>query len=211
MGSSRDAARLIAESEGLLLDFDGPVCDVFAGSSAATIAAEVRQDFKLDIRTSDPLELITYALQVDGPVDEINEVLARHELNAVRTSVETPGVRDLIEEYRRPIAIVSNNHVGAIRAWLRSSGLQDSVNQVVGRDPRRMKPDPHPLNTALESIGCKSHECVFIGDSRSDIEAGRAAGVPVIALANKPRKRALFSNENCAVVRELTEIAGQWS
>jgi phosphoglycolate phosphatase len=46
------------------------------------------------------------------------------------------------------------------------------------------KPHPEPLLTALQKLGAKTSEAVMIGDSTVDIEAARAAKVPVGVLTH---------------------------
>ena len=202
MEPDRSPAQLIADSEGLLLDFDGPVCDVYAGSDPARIAREVAAAFDLDIDTDDPLDLIGHALATRGPVDAIHESLTQTEIEAVRTATETPGIRQLVEAYHRPIGIVSNNGREAIARWLTQSGLGRFVSVIVGRDPRHMKPDPTPLQLAARQLGLPVAQCAFVGDSASDAVAAEKAGAPMVALANRPQKREWFSGGPCAVIVE---------
>lgn len=208
MEPDRSPAQLIAESKGLLLDFDGPVCDVYAGSDPARIAQEVAAVFDLDIETDDPLDLIKYAVKADGPVDQIHRKLAETEIEAVATATETPGIRNLVRDYQGPVAIVSNNAGEAIETWLVASGLHDHVEAVIGRDPRHMKPDPRTLRLSAKAINRQLGQCAFIGDSLTDAQAAHESGVPIIALANRPRKRQLFADAGCTLivdsVHELT-------
>ena len=53
-----------------------------------------------------------------------------------------------------------------------------------------MKPDPYLVVEATRLLGMAAAECVLVGDSVSDVQAGRAAGVPVIGLAKTPSRRA---------------------
>lgn len=200
MEPGRSPAQLIAESKGLLLDFDGPVCDVYAGSDPARIAREVAAAFDLEVETDDPLDLITHAIATGGPVDAIHHALTMTEIEAVRTATETPGARRLLEEYHGPVAIVSNNATGAIDAWLTRTGLRSSIEVITGRDPRHMKPDPRSLEIAIETIGCQPEGCIFVGDSMSDIEAALRADVPMIALANRQPKRRAFEQHGSALI-----------
>ncbi len=48
---------------------------------------------------------------------------------------------------------------------------------VTSDEPIPHKPDPAPLNLALERIGERPERAVYVGDSVWDIRAGRAAGV----------------------------------
>ncbi len=208
MEHDRNPAQLIADSKGLLLDFDGPICDVYAGSDPARIAREVATEFNLDNNTDDPLDLITHALATGGPVDEIHQALTATEVHAVHSATETPGIRRLIETYDRQVAIVSNNAAEAIEHWLSLAGILDLVDTVTGRDPRHMKPDPQPLAITLTTIGQHPQDCVFIGDSMSDIEAANRAETPIIALANRPTKQTQFETAGCNhVINDMLNLA----
>ena len=207
MEPGHSPAQLIADSEALLLDFDGPVCTVYAGSDSPRIAREVRAMFGFDIETDDPLDLILHAVDIGGPVDEVHQVLTGTEIEAVRTATETPGIRQLIESYPGPIAIVSNNAAQAIDAWLATAGLREQVDVITGRDPRRMKPDPWPLILSAQSLDLPLNSCVFVGDSLSDALAAHRAGVPLVALANKPAKRRQFTAEGCrSIINQIDEL-----
>ena len=50
------------------------------------------------------------------------------------------------------------------------------------RLPQR-KPHPAPLLLGAEEIGIDAGRCVYVGDARRDIDAGRAAGMATIAAA----------------------------
>lgn len=51
-------------------------------------------------------------------------------------------------------------------------------------DVENHKPHPEPLEKALERLGLKAEEAVYIGDSDTDILAAHAAGMPSIHLAD---------------------------
>jgi phosphoglycolate phosphatase len=108
--------------------------------------------------------------------------------------------------------VVSNNSAEAVRAYLAARRLGDLVASVVARydgmDPRLLKPDDHLVRMALTELASPPAAAVFIGDSRSDIDAGRTAGVPTIGYANKPAKRQGFLDAGAdAVIDTMTELA----
>ena len=51
------------------------------------------------------------------------------------------------------------------------------------RDGLAPKPAPDPLLLACHQLGLTPAECVYVGDDRRDMDAGRAAGMPVLAAA----------------------------
>ena len=53
---------------------------------------------------------------------------------------------------------------------------------VAPTDSEHRKPHPAPLLHALAHFNVKANHAVMIGDSRNDIEAARAAGMPCIAV-----------------------------
>ena len=50
------------------------------------------------------------------------------------------------------------------------------------RLPQR-KPHPAPLRLGADELGIDTERCVYVGDARRDIDAGRAAGMMTIAAA----------------------------
>ena len=62
MTSSETAAELVAKAQAVLLDFDGPICAVFAGYRAHEVAAEIMKR----------AATAGYALRPDDPDDPIS-------------------------------------------------------------------------------------------------------------------------------------------
>ena len=189
---------LLRPMQGVLLDFDGPVCNLFAGYPAAAIASELR-DYLIDAGvdldesvkgTADPLALISWTASHEP---ELLEPLERCEVLAERSAAETATptehVREVIRlaiESGRPVAIVSNNSRTAIDRFLELHRLSSEVTSVAGRvagRPELMKPNPTPVVRAASSLGVPPEACVLVGDSVSDIEAARNAGSRCIGYA----------------------------
>ena len=84
------------------------------------------------------------------------------------------------------------------------------VAGVLGRDesdPELMKPSPYLVRAAVGILDAHSAECAFVGDSTSDMLAGRLAGVPVIGYANRPGKAELLTQAGAdTVTTSLDEI-----
>ncbi len=86
--------------------------------------------------------------------------------------------------------VTSKMRAGALRG-LRLVGLEDAFATVVGSDEvTNPKPHPEPVHTALERLAAPPAGAIFIGDSRHDIECGRAAGVRTAAVLWGPFDRA---------------------
>jgi len=65
---------------------------------------------------------------------------------------------------------------------LKNLGIDTLIDAVVTAGETKPKPDPASLIKCTEELGLSRRECVFVGDSRADVIAGKRAGVQVIAL-----------------------------
>lgn len=100
------------------------------------------------------------------------------------------AVRALKEEGKRLGLVTSKVRSGAARG-LRVAGLDQAFDVIIGADDvRHPKPHPEPVLVALDRLGTQPGEAVFIGDSRHDLESGRAAGVKTAAALWGPFDRA---------------------
>lgn len=216
-------AKVLAEASGpLLLDFDGPVCAVFAGVSAHTIAADLRELLtakgaaipdELESQ-DDPLEVLRWTGAQRRPewTGSVEEVLRVAELRAVGKAEPTPHARDVITAAKkagRKVGIVSNNSEPAITAYLATEHLDTHIDAVVGRayaDPDRMKPDPSSVLRAITMLHTTQDSCVLVGDSDTDVIAGQRAGVRVLGYVNKPGKTSRLAQAD-AVVTDMVKIA----
>ena len=112
-----------------------------------------------------------------GELEESNEDRARPYPGAVESlhAVHRAGVRT---------AVVTNKQHRFADALLRRLGLAGWVDAVVGGDTcERRKPDPQPLLFACESLQVRLSESLMVGDSVNDVQAARAAGIPVVCVS----------------------------
>jgi phosphoglycolate phosphatase len=81
-------------------------------------------------------------------------------------------------------AVVTNKQHRFAAALLERLGLSGWIDVVVGGDTcERRKPDPQPLLFACETLRAPPLESLMIGDSVNDVQAARAAGIPVICVS----------------------------
>jgi HAD superfamily hydrolase (TIGR01509 family) len=219
-------AQAIEDCGPLLLDFDGPVCSIFAGYTNAEVSSELRKILSqrgahlpsFVLNESDPLEVLrwTATLAESALTQAAEDALRAAEVNAVSTAVPTPGVREVLwtaKDTGRRVAIVSNNSAPAIAVYLDLHELSEYIAHIVGREPyapERMKPNPYPVTRAIAALDVKPEKCILIGDSVSDIRAAQAVGVAVIGYANKPPKAEQFKKAGADhVVTTMAEIAAE--
>jgi phosphoglycolate phosphatase-like HAD superfamily hydrolase len=220
---SRSLEELLGQAKCILLDFDGPVCSIFAGWPAPNVAEAMRQQLVADgfaiegpaVDSDDPLAVLREVAQASTTAgNRAEEVLRAAELRCVDTATATPGAVEFLAAAQTraiPVAIVSNNSDVAVRAYLCSRGVaRTALVSARGRhDARLMKPCPDFLERALREIAVPAGEALMIGDSQSDVVAARAAGTMVIALANRPSKVEVLEPAGAdAMVRSMFELLG---
>ena len=163
---------------------------------------------------TDPLEVFRAVADL-GPdiATTVHQLLTGLEVRAVKTARPASGSADLTAtavQTGRTVTVVTNNSGTAVAAYLARHDLAGYVGKIVGRDnpdPALMKPSPYRVRIAVGSLGAEPEDCVFIGDTVTDVLAGLHGGVAVIGYANKPGKdKALAEAGARAVVIELDRI-----
>jgi len=101
-----------------------------------------------------------------------------------------PGARELLgalrNEKRVPVALITRNCRRVALDLVRRFDLENDL-LVAREDTARFKPDPEPLQHALNGFGVAPNHAVMVGDLWPDIAAGRAAGVALTIGIQWPR------------------------
>ncbi|WP_375427048.1 HAD family hydrolase [uncultured Sphingomonas sp.] len=114
-------------------------------------------------------------------------LLDYYEANIAVSTRPFPGTLDALDELARrgvALGIVTNKNERLARLVLGELGLTPRFASIVGGDtlgPGRAKPAPDLLHLMIER--CGGGRAAFVGDSIYDVEAGRAAGLPTVAVA----------------------------
>lgn len=119
-----------------------------------------------------------------------------------------PGVRPWLETLAGAgvrCAIASSTERANIDYVLDRLGLQPYFAAIVSADDVRSgKPDPAVFLLAAERLGAAPHHCVVFEDALAGIEAGRAAGMKVVAVATTHPPAALRAADH--VVLRLDQL-----
>lgn len=81
---------------------------------------------------------------------------------------------------RFPIAVVTTCPGRLAESVLDGHGFRPFISVVVGSEERPCKPDPHPVNFALQQLGKEA--AWMLGDNPSDVVAAKSAGVVPFAM-----------------------------
>ncbi|HUG39716.1 MAG TPA: HAD-IA family hydrolase [Longimicrobiales bacterium] len=123
------------------------------------------------------------------------------------------GILELLDEIRAAGLATGIVTGKSRRSWETTSALcRLGPFQVLvfDDDVRAPKPDPHGLELAIDRLGLEAADCVYIGDTVTDVRAARAAGLrPVAALwARSPDQREGYAARAAAEGAEVVETPG---
>ncbi|MCQ4257433.1 phosphoglycolate phosphatase [Stutzerimonas stutzeri] len=134
-----------------------------------------------------------------------------HELTTVY-----PGVRECLDWLRErevKLAIITNKPAQFIEPLLEEKGLTGYFQWLVGGDTLpQQKPDPAALLYVMDKADVVPEESLFVGDSRNDVRAAKAAAVPCVALTYGYNHGESIADEQPAlVVDDLRELVASVS
>jgi pyrophosphatase PpaX len=115
---------------------------------------------------------------------ELEQVVGRYrthqDVHLERMTSLFPGALDVLQWARAeqvPVGVVTSKGRGMTTRSLRHVGLADAFDVVItADDTARHKPDPLPVQQALQQLGIAPDRALFVGDSTHDMHAGRRAG-----------------------------------
>ena len=82
-----------------------------------------------------------------------------------------------------PLGLVTNKPTPFVAPLLEALDIAKYFSVVIGGDDvQNKKPHPDPLLLVAERMGIAPQQMLFVGDSRNDIQAAKAAGCPSVGL-----------------------------
>jgi HAD superfamily hydrolase (TIGR01509 family) len=93
-----------------------------------------------------------------------------------------PGAREALATLSGRKSTATTKTTEGTRLVLEYFGLLPYFDQVQGSDGLHYKPAPDVVLAAIQGLAAKPEECLMVGDSPADMEAGRHAGVKVCAV-----------------------------
>lgn len=125
-----------------------------------------------------------------------------------------PGVKpfiDLLRSRDLPMGVVTSTHTAFIERKmipLRREGVADAFSEIIAiEDAPRKKPAPDPLLVCAQRLGVDPKDCIYVGDSCVDIQAGKAAGMMTAAvLTGLDSREALEKEEPGLMVNGVADL-----
>lgn len=116
----------------------------------------------------------------DALREEFLAIYADNLCRETRIFAGMPELLDALQARGLPWGVVTNKQERFTLPLLEKLGVRDRAACVVGGDTTgQSKPHPEPLLAASRAIGVAPDSCVYVGDDRRDVEAGRAAGMKI--------------------------------
>ncbi|MBO8128643.1 MAG: HAD-IA family hydrolase [Peptococcaceae bacterium] len=101
----------------------------------------------------------------------------------IKVFPETVETLAAIKKWGLKVGVVTSKRREMTERGMRVTGIDHLVDITVTKDDvQAAKPNPEPLLTALDLLGVKAQEAVYVGDSYYDIQAGKAAGITTIGV-----------------------------
>lgn len=93
-----------------------------------------------------------------------------------------PGVKEALATLPGRKSTATTKGTPTTRLVLEMFGLLPHFDHVQGTDGFPCKPEPDVLLRAMEALGARREDCLFVGDSAADMEAGHRAGLKTCAV-----------------------------
>lgn len=195
----------------VLFDLDGTLLDTLDDMTDALNRTMDR--FSLPRRTRSEVRSFVgngarrlIALSVGSDHPALEEILADYkadyDANYLVKTAPYPGIMDLLDTLRQKgckVGIVSNKPDSTVQQ-LGEALFQGKADICVGEKAGvRRKPAPDTVLSAMEALGAKPEETVYVGDSEVDVMTAKAADVPCISVTWGFRDRDMLERAGASV------------
>jgi phosphoglycolate phosphatase len=172
--------------DGTLLDSAVDIC----GAIQQVLSPHVPAPLEFDYLRS----FIGYHLDVcfeevlpDFSREQLNELIQQYRtIYTGRGHASTklyPGVNDTLAALPGRKSTATTKGTPTTRLVLNMFGILPHFDHVQGTDGFPCKPAPDVLLRSMEGLGANAEDCLFVGDSAADMEAGRRAGMRTCAVS----------------------------
>jgi phosphoglycolate phosphatase len=195
-----DQQSSVRPHDAVVFDLDGTLID-----SAPDIRAAINTVMAED--GLPPLDLALVTSFIGNGVARLVERAYRHQGNELPADIFDTTVARFSDTYTRNAAVLTRPFPGVFTGLdaLKQNGLRlgvctnkpraitDSILEQLGLAPffdaviggdscTTKKPDPAPLLTCLAALSAEPGRSLYVGDSETDVQTARAAGVPVLVV-----------------------------
>jgi HAD superfamily hydrolase (TIGR01509 family) len=199
--------------DGTLLDSAADICGAIQGALAAAERPKVVDFDFLKGCIGHHLAVPFGEIFPDYSSEQIDDLIRQYRvLYLARGHKMThvyPGVPEALAALPGRKSTATTKGTPTTRAVLEQFGLLKYFDHVQGTDGFPYKPAPDLILTAMAALGARPEDCLMVGDSAADMEAGKRAGVKTCAVRygyGKPEDLARFAPDFW--IDDLRELAG---
>lgn len=171
--------------DGTLLDSAADICGAILGALQPTRLSHLTQADLLRYVGVHLLEMFRELLPDYTPLQHEELIASYRALYLARGHRATrvfPGVKEALGALGGRKSTATTKGTGTTRAVLEQFGLAGYFDHVQGTDGFAYKPAPDVILASLAALGSRPGDCLLVGDSPADMEAGRRAGVAICAV-----------------------------
>ncbi len=121
-----------------------------------------------------------------------------------------PGLADVLDRIKKAgirISIVSNKPDFAARSVVEALYGKGYFEEIIGqREGVPLKPDPTAVLTLAARMGYKPEDCIYIGDTSTDMRTGKNAGMYTVGVLWGFRDREELLSTGADVLAETPEM-----
>ena len=214
---------------GVIFDLDGTLIDSLTAYSMA-FNRTVNRHRLLPVNLREMTDLLNQFISLDEMLHRTYPHLSAEERAVFMTEMRNefialapdhitlqPYAKEVLGELREQgmkIGIATGRMSDGSSKWreLKTLRIDTLIDAVVTAGETRPKPDPASLIKCVFDLGLTPDACVFVGDSRADIIAARAAGVTSIAIPTGVASRQdLAAEQPQHIIDSLAMLPGQLS
>jgi mannitol-1-/sugar-/sorbitol-6-phosphatase len=153
-------------------------------------------------RTTDTIRAVAPSLDIEAEA-RLLEAAEAVDFDGVTT---LPGAAELLEALPSGSWTVVTSGTRALATGrLAQGGLPIPQQLITADDVERGKPDPQPYLAGAAALGVDPSECLVVEDAPAGIEAGKTAGMTVLAVTTTFEARTLTAADH--VVGSLSDVA----
>lgn len=210
--------------EAVLFDLDGTLINTYEAilrsmrHAMRTVLGQEHSDEWLMRKVGQPLrtQMMDYA-HSEEECDELLRVYREYQAGIHDEVIKAyPGTQETLAklvEAGYPLGVVTSKLHGPAKADLEFFNLGSYFNCLVGADDcEQHKPDPHPVVYGAELLGFDVKNCLYVGDSPYDMQAGNSAGATTVAALWGMFSIEVLEAENpahsCRNIAELLPLLG---
>ncbi|MFH1327367.1 MAG: HAD family hydrolase [Candidatus Bathyarchaeota archaeon] len=180
--------------KGVVFDFDGTLVDTMDLIHRALNDALKKRD--LPLVNADLLgrmagrpvaEIMRVTTDVlDSAVRDVEQDIFDMYIQFCKTDCELlPNVKDVLKVLKSKgvkLGLFTTTPRRPLESAINRLGLKNYFDISLAKEDVKNKPNPDGLERIIEAFGIKKDECLYVGDSPSDIQAGNAAGIKTVAI-----------------------------